>query len=224
MPAVFLTGGRGDIGAAIYKKFIQSGYDVIAPTSDELNLADSKAIESFFSNEAQIYDVLIHCAGVNNPKPFLELSEHDMLHTASVNSLSFFHLVQKIAPTMIKKKKGHILAISSLYGSIARKGRLAYVASKHALNGSVKTLACELAESNILVNTLSPGFVDTALTRKNNSCSRIHDIEAKIPTKRMAKPEEIANTAYFLCSKENTYITGQDIIVDGGFMAAGGQE
>ncbi len=224
MPTVFLTGGRGDIGGAIYKKFTQSGYDVIAPTSTELNLADSNAIKEFFLNDTRKYDVLVHCAGVNNPKPFLELAEPDMLHTASVNSLSFFHLVQQIAPMMIDKNEGHILAISSLYGSIARKGRLPYVASKHALNGSVKTLACELAESNILVNALSPGFVNTAMTRKNNSCSRIHDIEKKIPAKRMAKPEEIANVAYFLCSKENTYITGQDIIVDGGFMAAGGQE
>lgn len=224
MTTVFLTGARGGIGAAIYKKFVQSGCDVVAPSSSDLNLADSKAIKEFFSNDLNSYDVLVHCAGVNNPKPFFELTEHDMLYTASINNLSFFHLVQKIAPRMIKKKKGHILAISSLYGSIARKERLPYVASKHALNGSVQTLACELAEGNILVNTLSPGFVDTVMTRKNNSSARIAEIVAKIPAKRMASPEEIANIAYFLCSKENTYITGQDIIVDGGFMAAGGQD
>ena len=224
MTTVFLTGGRGDIGAAIYKKFMQSGCDVVAPSSSDLNLADSTAIKKFFSNDMKLYDVFVHCAGVNTPKPFLELTEYDMLHTASVNNLSFFHLAQEIAPRMIEKKKGHMLAISSLYGSIARKGRLPYVASKHALNGTVQALACELAESNILVNALSPGFADTVMTRKNNSRARIAEMVAKIPVKRMALPEEIANIAYFLCSKENSYITGQDIIVDGGFMAAGGQD
>lgn len=124
---------------------------------------------------------------------------------------------------MKEKRQGHILAISSLYGTISRRGRLAYAASKHALNGIVKTLACELGEYNILVNSLSPGFVDTVMTRKNNSKEQIDAITGKIPLGRLADVNDIANIAYFLCSSENSYITGQNIIADGGFMAEGGQ-
>jgi 3-oxoacyl-[acyl-carrier protein] reductase len=124
---------------------------------------------------------------------------------------------------LVKAGQGHILAVSSIYGSIARDRRSSYVMSKHALNGLIKTLAIELGRHNILVNAISPGFVDTAMTRSNNTVERIRQFENLIPLGRMAAPPEIARVAWFLCSRHNTYITGQDIVVDGGFMAGGFQ-
>ncbi len=128
-----------------------------------------------------------------------------------------------LLPYMCKNKYGRVLAISSLYGSVARSGRLAYVSSKHALEGVIKTYACEFGKKNILFNCLSPGFVNTKMTRKNNSKVTIKKIISRIPLNRLARTIDIAQTAYYLCSDKNTYITGQNIIVDGGFMAEGGQ-
>ncbi len=223
MKRVFLTGGNGDIGNSIKEIFINNGYEVTAPSSKELNLENLEDIKKYFINKNLDYDVIIHCAGFNNPKDIENLTFEDVEKTAKINYISFFELVKILSPIMKEKQSGKILAISSLYGIITRRGRLAYTTSKHALNGCVKTLACELGRYNILVNSVSPGFVDTKMTRKNNSQEKIDLLCKKIPVNRLAKPVDIANAVYFLCSEQNTYITGQDIIVDGGFMAEGGQ-
>lgn len=222
MKTLFLTGGRGNIGEAIKAKFEQMGYIVIAPASSELDLSDLACIKKYLNNVNDI-DAIIHCAGFNSPKLMNDLSYEDIQKTSDINFISFFEIVKLLSPHMKEKKQGHILGISSLYGTITRKGRLAYTASKHALNGIVKTMACELGTYNILVNSLSPGFVDTKMTRKNNTEEQIKNMESKIPLGRLANVKDIANAAYFLCSEDNTYITGQNIIVDGGFMAEGGQ-
>jgi len=223
MKRLFLTGGNGDIGSSIKELFIEKGYDVIAPSSKELNLENLKDIEKYFFDKNKDFDVIIHCAGFNNPKTIEDLTIEDVEKTAKINYISFFELIKILSPVMKEKMSGKIVAISSLYGTITRSGRLAYTTSKHALNGCVKTLACELGKYNILVNAVSPGFVDTKMTRKNNSQEKIDLLCRKIPVNRLAKPVDIANAVYFLCSEQNTYITGQDIIVDGGFMAEGGQ-
>ena len=88
----------------------------------------------------------------------------------------------------------------------------------------IKTLALELAPQGIKVNALSPGFVATRMTYQNNSTETIDKIKSRIPLGELAKPEEIANVALFLCSKSNTYITGQTIIVDGGYTIGGFEE
>ncbi len=223
MKRVFLTGGNGDIGSAIKELFIQNQFEVIAPSSKELNLENLNDIETYFKEKDTNFDVIVHCAGFNNPKNIEKLTIEDVEKTAKINYIAFFELIKILSPFMKEKQKGKIVAISSLYGTITRSGRLAYTASKHALNGCVKTLACELGKYNILVNAVSPGFVDTKMTRKNNSQEKIDLLCRKIPVNRLAKPVDIANAVYFLCSAQNTYITGQDIIVDGGFMAEGGQ-
>ncbi len=217
---VFLTGGRGDIGSAIKKVFEEHGYSVTAPNSQELNLKNKDEIEKYFSNKENSFDVIVHCAGINNPDTIDNLTYENVETTAKINYMSFFEIVKILSPKM---SNGKIVAISSLYGTISRKGRLAYTASKAALEGCVKTLCCELADKNILVNAVSPGFVDTKLTSKNNTKEKIKQLEGKIPLKRLAKTEEIANVVYFLCSEQNTYISGQNIVVDGGLLAEGGQ-
>jgi 3-oxoacyl-[acyl-carrier protein] reductase len=221
MKKVFLTGAGGDIGKAIKDIFEKNTYTVVAPRRDQLDLEDTVSIKKYFSAIDSEFDVIIHCAGFNEPKRINDLTFDDVEKTAKINYMSFFELVKIISPCMIKKKKGHILAISSLYSAISRAGRLAYTASKHALNGVVKTLACELGGSNILINSLSPGFVDTKMTANNNSKDTIDLLVKKIPLQRLALPQEIASVAFYLCS-QNTYITGQNIIVDGGFIVCVG--
>jgi 3-oxoacyl-[acyl-carrier protein] reductase len=95
--------------------------------------------------------------------------------------------------------------------------------SKHALIGAARTLAIEYGARNVMVNTVSPGYVDTKLTRQNNDAATIERFRLGIPLRRLAAPEDIAEVCSFLCSTRNRYLTGQDIVVDGGFTCGGYQ-
>lgn len=222
MKRVFITGGNGDIGSSIVEIFKINGYEVISPNSKELDLRDSKLIKEYF-NHNNNFDIFIHCAGINNPSIIEDLDFNNIKETMQINTFSFYEILKALIPYQ-KINGGYILAISSIYGQISRAGRTAYAMSKHALIGLIKTAAIELGKYNIKVNALSPGFVDTNLTRKNNNDEKIKIINESIPLSGIAKPTDIANVAYFLCSEKNTYITGQDITVDGGFICGGFQK
>jgi 3-oxoacyl-[acyl-carrier protein] reductase len=224
MKTVFILGAYGEIGGAIVKKFTACNYNVIMPDERELNLESRDCIEAYFQGKSFNVDVIVNSAGINNPKPFLDISYEDIDKTMAINVINFHKVIQYLVPKMIDKRSGYILALSSIYGSFSRRGRLPYVMSKHALNGMVKTLAIELGEFNIKVNALSPGFVDTIMTRKNNDTATIKSFEERIPLGYLASPEDIANIAYFLCSPENNYITGQTLIADGGYTIGGFQK
>lgn len=220
---LLLLGGNGDIGSSIKNKFEANGYEVVAPSSKELNLEDTLQIESFMQRYSG-FDVILQCAGINNPLPIEQISEQELLKTFQINVFGFYKIIQLNIDHFKKINNGWLLGISSIYGQVAREYRSPYVMSKHALNGLMKTLAIELGPYNVKSNALSPGFVDTKMTSKNNSPEKIKSFENKIPLGRLAKPEDIANTAFFLCSKENEYISGQNIVVDGGFLAGGFQK
>jgi 3-oxoacyl-[acyl-carrier protein] reductase len=105
-----------------------------------------------------------------------------------------------------------------------RQGRLAYSASKHALLGITRTLAIELAKYNVAVNSVSPGYIMTKMTKKNNSVDVIKQLENNIPLQRLGKSEEVADLVYYLASESNSYLTGQNIVIDGGYSAGGFQQ
>ena len=120
------------------------------------------------------------------------------------------------------KELSSIVAISSLYGNLARKGRSSYVSSKHALNGFIKNLAIEMAPK-VNANLVSPGFVLTKMTKKNNSQKKLNKIKSMIPMKRFARSSEIASLTYFLTTKDASYISGSNFVIDGGFSSGGFQ-
>ena len=221
MKNVFITGGHGSIGSGIVKKFKDNGFNVTYPSSSELNLLNSYEIEKYLQSVGNNFDIFIHCAGINNISNIESLTMENVLNTMQINTFSFLQIMKYIIPYQ-KNNGGSILAISSLYSVISRFARASYSMSKHALEGLVQTAAIELANYNIKVNSLSPGFVDTPMTRKNNDEETIKKIECKIPMNRMGNLEDIAKVAYFLCV-DNSYITGQNIIVDGGFICGGFQ-
>lgn len=223
MKTLLLTGGRGEIGKAIMARFQQADYEIIAPTRAELDLTQPEGIEEAVQQLATV-DAFIHCAGINFPKPFVEIPVAEFDQTLTVNALAFFHLTQALAKHDKLKQSGHILAISSIYGDISRKGRFSYTASKYCLNGMVKNLALELGSQKIKVNALAPGFVETSLTRRNNSVETIAQMQKAIPLGHLADVSDIAKAAYFLASEDNRYINGQIIIADGGYTAGGFQE
>lgn len=221
MKKLFITGGGGEIGGAIVAEFIKHNFEIIAPNSKELDLASETSITDYMSNFSSPIDVFIHCAGFNNPKPFAEITATDFDKTMDINANSFYHLTQTLINKSLFKDNSYILAISSIYSTVSRKKRFSYVAAKHCLNGMIKTLALELAEFGIIVNALSPGFVATKMTYKNNSPAVIEEIVKKIPLARLAIPSDMAKVAYFLCSSDNLYISGQNIIADGGYTIGG---
>lgn len=219
MGSVFITGGRGDIGQAIVKVFQNHGYSTIAPNSAELDLNSLQSCETYMESFIQDPDVIIHCAGWNQPKPFEDISCFELEKSFRINVEGFFFILQKLIPSLKAKKRGHILFITSIYGFLAQRERSPYVMSKHALLGLVKTLSMELGPSGIFVNAISPGFIDTQMTHRNNDAKAITSLQAAIPLGYLGKPNDIAKAAMFLCSPDNTYITGHNLIIDGGFSS-----
>lgn len=214
---VLITGASRGIGRAIYEKFITSNYHVIAPTRAELDLLSNDSIDAFIDqHKNDDIDIIINNAGINYPQWVEEITDQNMDETFQVNIKAPIRLVRGLIGSMKKNKWGRIVNISSAFGVVARGKQVLYVATKHGLIGATKALALELAEYKILVNAICPGFTSTELVLRN-SPEKIKIIEADIPLKRLAQPEEIAESVYFLVSDNNTYITGSSLVVDGGF-------
>lgn len=195
------------------------GCRVIKPTRSELDLGTSSSIESYVSDQKQLpVDILINNAGVNILADLGEIDAPNWQALFQINLNSALRLIQAFAPGMQRRGWGRILNISSILGLVARPRRSAYSMTKAALDALTRSAAVELGPSGVLVNSLSPGYVDTELTRRNNSPREILEIAASIPLRRLAGVEELARVAAFLVSDENTYLTGQNIVVDGGFI------
>jgi NAD(P)-dependent dehydrogenase (short-subunit alcohol dehydrogenase family) len=199
---VLLTGATGGIGSEIHNALVSEGIEVLA---DRIDLS-----RDFVINES--VDGLIHCAGINIVKHHRELQFPEFERLFHINTWSFVKLCSQL-----KFSKGsNVIAIGSLYANSTKAGRIQYSMSKHALLAAVKTLALELSEDQIKVNMVSPGFVDTHMTRKNNTESRIQDIKSLTPLKDLISPQEIANFCLYLM-KYNRNMTGQNIEIDGGY-------
>lgn len=220
---IFLTGGNGNIGSAIRDKYSAQGHTVLAPSSKELDLSDLKAIKSYFDQYGKDFDVIVHCAGYNPIASVEQISLEDFNKTQNINLTALLEITKQILPHFKQNKKGYIIGIASLYASTSRADRVAYASSKHGLIGMVQTMAIELGKYNILCNCVSPGYVDTQMFRGRNNPEKIREITNRIPLGRLAAPHDIADVVCFLGSPNNKYISGQDIVVDGGFMAGGFQ-
>ncbi|MCK5128505.1 MAG: SDR family oxidoreductase [Clostridiales bacterium] len=220
MQRVLITGGSRGIGKATVSIFEQKGYLVIAPVRQELDLFDSDSIERFIAKHKDItFDIIINNAGCNDINYIEDITDEELQKMIRINLIAPIMLLRSLVCNMKKQHLGRIVNIGSIWGIVAKPGRTVYSATKHGIHGVTKTLAAELAKDNILVNTVCPGYTLTEMTKENNSEKQISDISEYIPMKRMAKPEEIAEVIYFLCSNQNTYITGQKIIVDGGYSS-----
>lgn len=217
MRTAFITGASRGIGSSIADRFRRAGFKVIAPTSHELDLADPIAIDRFFLGFHEAVDVLVNNAGTNRLASIDDVSSEALTETLQVNLQAPILLAKALAPGMRERRYGRILNLSSIWSAVAKPRRLPYIGAKSGLNGATRALAVELAPYNILVNAIAPGYVNTDLTRQNNSEQDLAVIRSLIPLQRLAEPEEIAELALFLCSEANTYLTGQVLVVDGGY-------
>ena len=207
---VLLTGNTGGIGKFIQDKLENSKIEVVVINSKICDLSNIKAIDDFLKNN-KIFDGLIHCAAINPVDNMSEVNFNDLVETFNINTFSFIKMCQDIQFT----NGSNIIAIGSLWATGTKEGRGQYSMTKHALYSAVKTLALEMSNNNIKVNMISPGFVDTEMTRKNNSKEKIKSISDFIPL-GLTDPSEIANMCeYFMTNNES--ITGQNIIIDGGY-------
>ena len=214
---VLITGGSRGIGKAIAKCYSKAGHCVLTPSRNELDLNSIESILNYGKAGNYEVDVLINNAGENIINSISDISINNWQQTLTVNLTAPFLLIQKISPYMVQNKWGRIVNISSIYSIISRKGRAAYSASKAGLNGFTRTAALEYAEEGILVNSVCPGFVDTDLTRQNNTQEQLAELTNHVPLRKLGSPDEIANFVYFLGSEQNQFITGQTIPIDGGF-------
>jgi 3-oxoacyl-[acyl-carrier protein] reductase len=215
----FITGGARGIGQAIAKRFRQEGFEIAAPSRRELDLASLDSIETYLSTHATEADVLINNAGENLIFTLAKLGLPEWQRMQTINVTAPFLLTKHFAPLMARRGWGRIVNISSIYSLISRSGRGAYAASKAGLNGLTRTAALEYAEAGVLVNAVCPGFVETDLTRQNNTPAQIEALRQQVPLKRLGVPDDIASVVFYLASEQNTFITGQTIVADGGFMA-----
>ena len=238
---VIVTGGTRGIGAAIVELFQHCNAQIIATGTKtqelkklnqkskgnktdyfHLDFTSKDSVQDFFGYLGKLegVDVLINNAGVNKIDSIHEISDNDWDWINKVNMQGPFLLTREVSKIMRKQGSGKIVNIASIFGIVSKAKRAAYSTTKWGLVGFTKAVALDLVSDNILVNAVSPGFVDTELTRQILGKRELEKLVRAIPLKRMASTKEIAKIVLFLSSDFNTYITGQNIIIDGGFTSA----
>ena len=213
-----IFGSSGDIGKKI--KRVLNKDRILELNSKELDLSNIEEAKNYNIN--MIPDNIIFVSATNNPKDFLKLDDNEVERVFNTNFISFIILLKKLLKKIIKaKKKCKIILITSLYSRYGRSKRLLYSVSKHALLGLTRNIAVELGAKGITINAVSPGYVDTKMTRKNLNSKQIKFLKSKTPLKKIIQPMDIALVVKALLSDETVSITGQEIIVDGGISVNG---
>jgi 3-oxoacyl-[acyl-carrier protein] reductase len=192
--------------------------EVLSPSRNELDLSSSESIDNFLANLSTPIDILVNNAGILKVGLYNELSSDDFQEILQINVIAPFKIISGVVESMKQKKFGRIINISSIWGQKSREGRSIYSSSKAALDALTKSLALEFASYNVLINSVAPGYVDTELITKYNTDLELEKIKKTIPIQRFAKKIEISGLVKFLCSEENSYITGQIVTIDGGYI------
>ena len=241
--SVIITGASRGIGRATALLFAKKGYDIlICYRNGEKEACETAEFAKAFGVRAIPFqmdisslpdcrrtaakalmsfgkiDVLVCNAGIALPKLFTQTTEEEYDQLFAVNTKGMFFLTQAVAKEMIAAGSGSIVNVSSMWGIVGASGEVAYSASKAAVIGMTKALAKELAPSGIRVNCVAPGVVDTEM----NACydeDTMDMLAEKTPLGKIADPAEIAQSIYFLASENASFITGQTLTVDGGFIS-----
>ncbi len=238
---VLVTGATRGIGQAIAALVHEAGGNVVMTgtrpervreLNDEVkrrgiprqlyvhaDFAAPASLQDFLQLLPQFYPLhaVIHNAGINRIAPVAEIDTADFDLVQQVNLRAPLLVCRAVIPHMKAAGYGRIVNVASIWSVTSRPGRAAYTVSKCGLHGLTRVLAAELAPYNVLVNTLSPGFTLTELTAATNTEAEIEAMRERIPAQRLAQPGEIAAVALFLASHRNSYMTGQNLVVDGGF-------
>lgn len=239
MKTVIVTGGSRGIGAAIVKELAKEDYQVVLNynhseeaakkvqkemqeqgktveifKADVSKREEAKKLVAFTLEKFKNIDVLVNNAGIDNEKLFQDITDEDFKTVIDVNLYSVFCMTQETLPTMITNKAGCIINISSVYGTNGGSCAAVYCASKAGINGMTTALAKELGLSNIRVNAIAPGVMNTDMN-KNILPEEIEEIKKEIPLQKIGEGIDIAKCIKWLA--EDVYTTGQIIKIDGGW-------
>ncbi|MBG0763413.1 MAG: 3-oxoacyl-[acyl-carrier-protein] reductase [Tissierellales bacterium] len=235
-----ITGASGGLGCSIAKKLNENNYNLVLnynrnsssleelinnfENKDTKNIIVQGDVSSYTEAEKLIkvgyenfdkIDLLVNNAGITKDKLLTMMSEEDFQDVIRVNLNGTFNCIRHISKKMIRQKEGKIVNISSVIGLTGNIGQANYAASKAGVIGLTKSVAKELARKNITCNAITPGFIETDMTKVLEE-NQIKNIKNQIPLKRLGTPEDVANLIVFLSSDFANYITGQVISVDGG--------
>ncbi len=242
MKTVLITGASGDIGKETVKRFLLEGYFVIAVYNNgrenlenlikglsedyaqmtycvKCDLSKSKdvnlLIENLKTNFKHI-DCFVYNAGVDLYKLTTDTTEEEFDYVMNVNFKSAFLLSKYLLEGMVERKSGTITYVSSIWGEVGASMESVYSASKSALIGLTKSLSKEVAFSNVRVNCVSPGVIDTKMNDIFSNEEK-QEIINDIPLRRFGTAKEVANVIYFLSGEASSYITGETLSVGGGY-------
>ena len=226
-----VTGAANGIGRAVAERFraegaVVSGVDREQGAEFQFDLADTERLPALVDGveaEHGPVEVLVSVAGVYEPARAVEMTLDSYRRVLAVNLDAPIVLAQRCGRGMAERGYGRILSVTSIHGEFGEELSLSYDASKAGLNGATRTLAIELGPQGVLVNALAPGFVRTRMSvvegkdeLESDWFKTVYLENRKLPLRRAAEPPEIAAHAAWLCSEENTYLTGQVVRVDGG--------
>jgi len=232
-----VTGGSGELGAAICERLAADGYAVIVHAhrhaesarqiADKITAGGGTATVVAFdiadgaatgqALQALLADgpiqVVVNNAGIHDDAPMAGMTAAQWMKVVDLSLNGFFHVTQPLLLPMIGTRWGRIVSISSLAGVTGNRGQTNYAAAKAGLHGASKSLAIELASRGITVNVVAPGLIESSATRQ---AFKPEQINAIVPMKRVGTPEEVAALVSFLVSEPAAYITGQVIGINGG--------
>jgi len=231
---VFVTGGTRGIGEAICEEFIKNGDKVILIYKNSYNKAieiKERLGENLFlikadvGNSAEIkvaadfclgkfgrIDILVNNAGISRIKPFADITEEDWDEMIRVNLTGVYNCTKAVIDSMIHRKAGKIINISSIWGEVGASCEVHYSAAKAGVIGFTKALAKEMALSGIQVNCITPGIIDTDMNKTFDK----EELKKEVPCEKIGTPLDIAKAVLFLASDDAGYITGQILGVNGG--------
>ena len=234
---ILVTGANRGIGLNIIQRLNNDGYTVIGTSrtddganliSQEINSNGGKGLKMDVTNQESINSAikniqdeygalygLVNNAGITNDNLLMRMTEEQWLSVIETNLTSIYRVTKSIVKDMMKARQGRIVNIGSIVGMMGNAGQSNYSASKSGLLGFTKSLARELSSRNINVNSISPGFIDTDMT-KALSDDQIDNLSKNIPLGRIAESSEVSSVVSFLLSDDSSYITGENINVNGG--------
>lgn len=232
-----VTGGAGGIGQAICRKLSDEGYYIIINYFNSKEKAvrlaeeiDGRAVKFDVSDICSVknnltdivdsekkIDLLVNNAGISEIELFTSISNEKSKRILDINLGGTINCSRAVLPSMIRRKSGCIVNISSMWGQVGASCEVDYSASKAGIIGFTKALAKEVAPSGIRVNCVSPGFIMTEMNRRFTD-EELDSIKEEIPLGFFGTPENVADAVAFLASEKAEYITGQILAVNGGMV------
>jgi 3-oxoacyl-[acyl-carrier protein] reductase len=238
---VLVTGASRGIGKAIAELLYRENYRVIGTflhsetaakrlsdtfpgmefiKADVSNKNDIENLKTYIEDNTDGLDILINNAGIAGQKLFTDITDDDFDKMIDVNLKSVFYTCKAFLPAMIRRKSGAIVNISSIWGVAGASCEVHYSAAKAGVIGLTKALAKEVAPSGIRVNAVAPGVIDTDMNTNMNTLdpADLDALIAETPLSRIGTPTDVAEAVLFLASEKSSFITGQVLTVDGGFI------